>query len=82
MRNTKKPAQGGITIDITSQTLETITKGAPGTKPTAVKAPDQIIKVPSGTTNTFRLSRLFDIEAHILLKRLQELSREPYSDEF
>ena len=36
-----------------------------------------------GTTNTFRLSRLFDIEAHILLKRLSELlSREPYTDEF
>lgn len=35
-----------------------------------------------GTTNTFRLSRLFDVESHILLKRLQELSREPYSDEF
>jgi small GTP-binding protein len=25
---------------------------------------------------------LFDIEAHILLKRLQELTKEPYSDEF
>ena len=38
--------------------------------------------MPNGTTNTFRLSRLFDIDAHILLKRLQELTKEPYSDEF
>jgi hypothetical protein len=31
---------------------------------------DHIIKIPSGTTNTYRLSRLFNVEAHILLKRL------------
>lgn len=44
---------------------------------------DKIIKIPIGTTNTFRLSRLFDIEAHLLLKRLQELhQREPITDEF
>ena len=36
-----------------------------------------------GTTNTFRLSRLFDLEAHLLLSRLQTLMlREPYTDEF
>ena len=43
---------------------------------------DHVIKIPSGTTNTFRLSRLFNVEAHVILKRLQELCREPYTDEF
>lgn len=43
---------------------------------------DKIIKVPVGTTNTFRLARMFDVEAHVVLKKLQELCREPYTDEF
>jgi hypothetical protein len=36
----------------------------------ASQVKDHIIKIPSGTTNTYRLSRLFEVEAHILLKRL------------
>ena len=34
------------------------------------------------STNTFRLARLFDVEANVILKKLQELCREPYTDEF
>lgn len=42
----------------------------------------QVIKVPIGSTNSYRLSRLFGVEAHLILKKLQELCREPYTDEF
>jgi hypothetical protein len=59
--------QKKIVIDIQA-TTSGMGKQPPQAQASQVK--DHIIKIPSGTTNTYRLSRLFEVEAHILLKRL------------
>jgi len=49
--------------------------------PLATQSP-QVIRIPQNTTNTFRLAKLFNLEPHTILTRLQQLTREPYTDEF